>query len=257
MLRALRVAACALLPACSISPDRASWPEPWPADVAALETLAVVKSSGWFSGDDSFALGDYTIQPVPRSWWSKAPAQSGFSIGLGGGSGGAVIGVSKVHDESEFSFRLLAQGADLAAVRCLQFLHVENWHGGVGDIDIGSIIVEGNLKYLATLKCEAVGFHPDWTDWRLDLRAVDQRPFFGVLRAGESSWSVAGTQQASSGAHEASTGFELRQGDVILARLNRLAPADLLLRKDLPGGQRLAVLAAAASLLLANDPLAP
>ncbi len=253
MLRVIPVAGLALLSACSVTADRAAWPDPWAADEAAVETLAVVRDRGWFSGDGSFALGPYTIRPVPRSWWAKAPAQSGFSIGLGG----AVIGVSKVHDESEFSFRLLAQGADVAAVRCVQFLHVENWHGGVGDNDIGSIIVEGNLAYLAKLNCEAVGFHPDWTDWRLDLRAVNQRPFFGVLKTGEKSWSVGGTQDATSGSREASTGFELREGDSILARLNRLDPADLRWRADLPQSERLALLAAVSSLLLANDPLSP
>lgn len=246
-----------LLGACSITLDRAYFEAPW--DEGRIERLAIEGSGGWAQlRGKPLQIGEYQALRGEQGWWDNVPGETSVGIGLGDGDTGLGFGVSTVHNESDYRFRLVAQGADLAGVECQQYLHIENWQGGLGDIDFGQIIVEGNTAFLATLRCEAAGIHPDWPAWRLDLRATDQRPYFGVLRVGAESWSVAGTQRTDNATIQASTGFELRGAqDVILARLDRLNGGELALLRDLPVEQRMAVVASAAALMLANDPLEP
>lgn len=243
------------LAGCSITPDRAYFDHPW--DETTVERFVVEGASGWAQlRGKPLHIGPYRVERAKQSWWDTVPSQTGIGIGVGNEGSGLGMGVSTVHNESEFRFRLAAQGADLAGVECRQYLHIENWKGEYGDVKIGQIVVEGNTAFLATLRCKAAGIHPDWPEWRLDLRATDQRPFFGIARVGDSSWSVAGTQRTDHGVQRASAGFELRgERDAVLARVDRLNAGEVAVLKDLPVEQRMAVMAIAAALLLANDPL--
>ena len=87
------------------------------------------------------------------------------------------------------------------------------------------------------------------------MAARDGRPYFGVLRLAERSYSVIGTQASQSFELGETTGFYLRFGEQTRALVQHINGGALRLHPGLGLPEQRALVAAAMALLLANDPV--
>lgn len=198
-------------------------------------------------------IGDYSTEQLDYSLWATAPTRSRTT--LGDPDKGLSGGTETVRNDSTYRFVLNQSGAPLARIQCRQVLDISGIFIAHAEDAFERFEVSANDRYVGELVCESTAIAPTWQPWRLHVVAGDGRPYFGVLRLGDGSYSVIGTQDTVSGAFGETTGFYLRRGERTDALVQRINGGAVRLRPAIEPASRSALIATAMSLLLANDPV--
>ncbi len=198
-------------------------------------------------------IGDYSTDQLDYSLWATAPTRSRTT--LGDPDQGLSGGTETVRNDSAYRFVLNQGGAPLARIQCRQVLDISGVFIAHAEDATERFEVSANDHYVGELVCESTAIAPHWQPWRLHVAARDGRPYFGVLRLAERSYSVIGTQASQSFELGETTGFYLRFGEQTRALVQRINGGALRLHPGLDLPEQRALVAAAMALLLANDPV--
>ena len=204
-----------------------------PADLASVERMPVEGRSGWRASQRA-AFGAWEATDVDRSWTKG----SGWRIGVG------AIGGGSDRARQEYAFRFLEDGAEVASVGCL----------AVGSRGTGTTsVVDVTLGAREALECQA---QPDASAgavepaWDLVLEANRDRHLEGFLRIGEDRYAVVSTGPGGRFTPAQAYGFEIRDGERVIAAVETVNEGAVMLAPELVGERRTVVAAAAAALLL-------
>ncbi|HUG40669.1 MAG TPA: hypothetical protein VMM12_09295 [Longimicrobiales bacterium] len=210
-----------------------------PAELAGVEAMPVEGRGGWRAAQRA-AFGPWEATDVDRSWTKG----SGWRVGvgpLGGGSDRAA---------QEYVFRFLEEGVEQGRIRC----------AAAGSRATGvSAVVDVDFAAREALECRpdapaptdaAAGPGTGEPEWDLVLEASRDRRLEGFLRIGEDRYAVASTGPGGRIVPVTAYGFEIREGERVVAVVETVNRGSVRLAPELTGRRRAIFAAAAAGLLL-------
>ena len=235
---------------CALSLNQAARPADWNDLSVRQHTVSGFGDWARLRGKEP-QIGVFSVAALDQSWWDRAPLRESDTVTLGDAS----FGQSRTSQDTSYSFELRHAGIAVARIQCRQRVDIRDWQGTLNDGTDSQFQVEGNESYLGTLACGAQAIARDWQPWRLDLRTFPRRPLFGILRVGDASFAVLGSQEAGSGAIPATAGYLIQDTKGTAMLVDRLNAGAVSSRPDLASADSNAMMAAAAALLLASDPV--
>lgn len=210
-----------------------------PADLAGVEPMIVEGRGGW-RGAQRAAFGPWEATDVDRSWTKG----SGWRVGvgpLGGGSDRA---------GQEYVFRFLEDAVEQALVRCAAAGSRARGLTAVLDVDLAAREALECRPESPLATDPAAGDDTAEPPWDLVLEASRDRHLEGFLRVGEERYAVRSTGRGGKIAPASAYGFEIREGDRVLAAVETVNRGSVWLAPDVTGPRRTIFAAVAAGLLL-------
>lgn len=208
-----------------------------PAELEEVSPLVVEGREGWFAAD-SAVFGIWRAVDLDRSWTRG----SGWGVQVGPLGGGRDRGLQ------EYSFRFFEDGTDLGTIGCV----------AVGSQAQGLTRVVGvQLAAREALECRPI--QGPWAaadtaagepGWDLVVEASGNRHLEGFVRGGDERLAVASTGPGGGIAPATAYGFEIRDGERVVAAVETVNRGSVRLAPWLTQERRSQVAAAAAALLL-------
>jgi hypothetical protein len=204
---------------------------PVPESLVSAERMAVSGRQG-MKLNQELRFGSYRVHPIKRSWTrgrdrgsmpvaSQSERSQSFELTIG---------------EDETAFAFVACRASAESVR----------------IDLG--VVEMNPADRSALYCNIQSTTDRLVAWEMELQERRARPLAGTITGGPSRFHVVGTNRLERGLPvDVTTGYELRDGDRVVAAVEVVNGGAVWLSPDLEPGPRRVMAAAAAALLVLED----
>ncbi len=203
-----------------------------PADLKESSQMLVCKGRGGF--DESFTMGAYNIREVKRGWTRK--------------SAWGFLGYSSSNARQNFEFTLVTPGGEQwqgqgATNLKLKELEREAWGG----------TLKSTLSEKENLVARCSGPAGEWT-LVLSLD-TEENLLKGIFNSGNQTYQITGTHKLAGSPmplYDAS-GYLISRGGRQLAAVEVINNGAVWLSRDLSGGERDLLAAAAAALLLYQD----
>lgn len=243
---------------CSVVTPRALEPIDWTNKEVGRH--AVTGNGAWARlRNEPLIIGSFSAVPKARRSWSDLPTETttDLEIAIGNEDGRQLrAGTVSRHNESELNIHLSDNSESLTEIRCRELFHIESEETGVTRSDgTDSMRMSELVEYHASLNCQSRGFSTSWPHWQLDLDNHEPGPLHGVLHIDDRLFDVVGSQSSSIGQLPQTVSFEIRNGDSVMALIDRSGDGQLSIVYPVAKKLHLAFTGAAAVLLLANDPV--
>lgn len=206
-------------------------------------------------------IGPFTANIQTQSPWGSLATTStdDTTITIGDASkGGRELsgGTRKTDKDAELDFRLSGPAGELAIIRCRQILRMRTNDTRVTRGDGSNVFSMEDLEsYTSSLNCQSGPATQSWPNWQMALSNAYQEPLQGTLTIDGVSYDLAGSKASTIGHVGMTVSYTVSRAGQTAALIDRSGDGLVSLRTTLSERQRVASIAAAVALLMANDPL--